>query len=224
VLYEDWATYEAGQIPLPIPTLRPRGFCVLQSVSLQDLGSSSWLASSPFALPSQRALGSSVYGGAADELTIAAILSGTSTPPRRVHLTRAAILLTSYVDRKPLSNSTSRKLRGPTAYPETGTHFCADPFEPAFRKRCPALGKSRRRVWLPSWRVDQPQLPWRPLSASNAHGLRPSELCLLPGDQHGVTTALSAPALSHKTSRPRIGATAAWSHPESRPPWCHPKD
>jgi len=143
--------HEAGTKPLPIRTLRPRGFCVLQSMSLQDLGSSSWLASSPFALPSQRALGFSIYGGAANESTIAAILSGTSTPPRRVHLTRAAALLTSYVDRKPRLNSTSRKLRGPTAFPENGTLFCADPFEPASRKHCPALGKSRLQGLATLW-------------------------------------------------------------------------
>jgi len=32
------------------------------------------------------------------------------------------------------------------------------------------------RVWLPSRRCKQPQSPWKPLSASDARGLSPSEL------------------------------------------------
>jgi len=72
-------------------------------------------------------VGPRVFGSesAAHESTKAAILSCASTPPRRVYLTRAADLLTSYVDRKPRSTSASRKLFGPTAYPETGTHLFA---------------------------------------------------------------------------------------------------
>jgi hypothetical protein len=89
----------------------------------------------PFDL--KRALGFSIPRVAADESTRAAILSCTSTPPRRVYLTRAADLLTSYVDRKPRSTRTSRKLFSPSAFPETGTHFFAGPFEPASRKLLP---------------------------------------------------------------------------------------
>ena len=116
---------------------------VLNSIDDSKRTDSSWLASSPFALLIQWALGSPVSRGATDELTKVAFLSCTSTPPRRVHLTRAADLLTSYVDRKPRSTGTSRKLLGPTAFPEIAALFCADPFEPASRKLCPALGKSR---------------------------------------------------------------------------------
>jgi hypothetical protein len=42
-------------------------------------------------------------------------------------------------------------------------------------------------------------LPREPLSAPNAHELRPSEPCLLPGDRKKVTLPLSAPAFSRKT-------------------------
>lgn len=171
----------------------------------------------------QRALGSLIPRVAANESTKAAILSCASTPPRRIGLTHAADLLTSYVDRKPRSTSASRKLSCPSAYPETGTHLCADPFEPASRKLCPALGMSRPGVWLPTWRVFKPLLPWRPISAPNAHGLHSSEPCLLPGDRIDVPAVLSAPALSHKTSRPCAGASAAYSHLEKPSPFVLPR-
>jgi hypothetical protein len=98
-----------------------------------------------------RALGFSIPRVAADELTKAAILSCTSTPPRRIYLTHAADLLTSYVDRKPRSTSASRKLFGPSAFPETGTHLCADPFEPASRKRYRAPEMSRLQGLATLW-------------------------------------------------------------------------
>jgi len=164
----------------------------------------------PFDL--RRALGSSIPRVAADESTKATILSCTSTPPRRVYLTRAADLLTSYVDRKPRSTRTSRKLPGPSAFPESQDPFFRRSFRTGVPKAFTALGMSRLRVWLPSGRVKNPNFLGRPLSAPNAPGLRFSELCLLPGDRNGVSAVLSALALSYKTSRPHTGASAACSH------------
>lgn len=97
----------------------------------------------PFRPFGSRALGFPAPAGAAHESTKAAILSCTSTPPRRIHLTRAARLPTSCVDRNPPSANASHRPLCPTAFPEPGTLFCARPFGPAFRKRCPASGKSR---------------------------------------------------------------------------------
>lgn len=61
-------------------------------------------------------LGSWVCRSPAFELPKTVFLSCTSTPPRRIALMRAVFLLASYVDRRPLSENTSRKLSGPTAF------------------------------------------------------------------------------------------------------------
>jgi hypothetical protein len=92
----------------------------------------------------KRALGFSILRVAADELTKATILSCTSTPPRRVYLTRAADLPPSYVDRKPPSTRSSRKLFLPFSI----SGKLGPIFSPTLSNRrpeslCPAPGMSR---------------------------------------------------------------------------------
>jgi len=60
-------------------------------------------------------LGSSALRGVWAESTTQTILSCPSPPPRRLHVSRAAPVLTSYVDRKPFPQSPSRKLPRPSA-------------------------------------------------------------------------------------------------------------
>jgi len=63
MLYEDWAAPETNEWPLPILTLRPRGFAVLQSVPFRNLGSVS-VCFLPFGPFHPWALGSSAPKGA----------------------------------------------------------------------------------------------------------------------------------------------------------------
>jgi len=51
------------------------------------------------------------------------------------------------------------------------------PLEGESGNRCPDPRKSHPRVWLPFRCVFQLSNPWKPLSASNAPRLLPSELC-----------------------------------------------
>jgi hypothetical protein len=81
----------------------------------------------------------------------AAILSCTSTPPRRVYLKQTVFLSASYVDRKPLLKNTSLKLRDPTAYSgHQVLQSSMNSFELMSGKLYPTYRKPRFRVWLPS--------------------------------------------------------------------------
>jgi hypothetical protein len=51
------------------------------------------------------------------------------------------------------------------------------------------------------------QKPWEPLSAPNAQGLRPTELCSFQVATQLFRAACSIPALFYKTSRPSNGAS-----------------
>jgi len=58
--------------------------------------------------------------------------------------------------------------------------------------------------------------PWKPLSASNARGLRPSKPFSFPAIRRFFRIAASVPALSSKTFRPWTGASTGCSRGESR--------
>lgn len=194
---------------MPSLTLRPRGFCVLQSLKPQNLGSL-WLASSLCVLSILRTLRSSVPRSPALELTRTVFLSCTSTPPRRLDLLRAVSLLASYVDRKPRSENTSRKLSDPTAFAVSRTPVCHSSDRRSGKKAFALLSsRTHLRVWLPSHGL----LALKTLEASfspQRSWVSPFRAFLLPSDREKAFPFLS-PLLRFlsKPFRPCADASAA---------------
>jgi len=67
-----------------------------------------------------------------------------------------------------------------------------------------------------------PGCPWEASFSSQRSKVSLFRALLLSSDRWRVSSPLSAPALSHQTHRPGIGASAAYSHLKSRPPSCYP--
>jgi hypothetical protein len=173
----------------------------------------------------KRALGFSISRVAADELTKATILSCTSTPPRRVYLTRAADLLPSYVDRKPPSTRTSRKLFCPSAFPESWDPFFHRPFR---------IGVPRAFALLPGCRVEGFGYPLNAYENPNFLGglFQPPTLLgfafqsFVSSRVIGAVYPPSFPLLRFPTKPlgliPALQRLAPTSG--SRPPWCCSED
>lgn len=83
----------------------------------------------------------------------------------------------SHVDHEPLKERTSRELYFPSAFPDLSALLFTPPSDEASEKRCPAFQKSRTQGLATLSTVSAPLDPWKPLSAPNAPGIRPSELC-----------------------------------------------
>lgn len=146
-------------------------------------------------------------------------LSGTSTPPQRLLPLRPAPLPASHADHEPLSKGTrSRTLA------LQRMRIVLPLFSPCLLARRPAgfavpTGGPVHRVWLPSRRCKLLD-PRKPLSASNALGLCPSELCSRSTMEPRFPSSSSAPALFYETSRPRTGASAVLPRRTSCAPHC----
>lgn len=147
-------------------------------------------------------------------------LSCTSTPPQRLLPLRPASLPASHADHEPLS----RGIRSRTLalqHIRTGSpHFSRSLLRTRPAGVTVPAGGPAPRVWLPSRRCPKLPSPWKPISASNARGLRPSKLCSHPAIEPGFPPDLSAPAFPHETSRPRADASAASSRRMSCTPHC----
>jgi len=103
----------------------------------------------------------------------------------------------SGVDRRPPSESTSRKLRA-LQHSKIEEPLFSSPHEDVRRVGVLSRG-TVPRVWLPFLRPLKFPNPWKPISASDALGLRPPELSSPPVIEEPFPTLLSALALSSKT-------------------------
>jgi len=101
--------------------------------------------------------------------------------------------------------------------------LCAPPFDEASGKRCPVLRRCRPQG-LATLSADWAFAPSRAYFSSQRSWALPFRAFLLPGDRRKVPLPrLRSCASPQDPWGPRIGASAASSHPESRAPHRHPR-
>jgi len=135
------------------------------------------------------------------QLSDSSLLSCTSTPSRRLDLTLATLLLADYVDRNQLSESSSRKLFFPSAFPDTRTHLVTVRLLPSPPGNFyPSSQVSLSRVWLPSQSVSRLFLiPLRASFSPQRSWDSPFKAFLLQGDLERFPFLLSTLAILYKT-------------------------
>ena len=145
------------------------------------------------------------------------------TPPRRLHLFKAAPVLEKtvadpFVPRAPRVHFAALqhiKNRRPFSQ-----HLR---FSPRVPEACPAPGKSRSQGLATLSARLAISCPVKASFSLRRSWASPFRAFLLSGGRRKVPLPLSAPALCCETSRPRIGAPAAFSHRKSRAPFSSPK-
>jgi len=154
------------------------------------------------------------------------ILSCTSTPPRRLHLTKPIFRLMSYVDRKPLLENTSLRALRPLS-------ICGMPDSSMkhrfLRNRCPVKLLSPpkvtpTRVWLPSRTCVVLEHPLKASFSPQRFQVSLSKAFLLLGDREKVSLLpLRSCAFLPNPSAWYRRSSDFSSHLKSRPPSCYPK-
>jgi len=122
---------------------------------------------------------------------------------------------------KPRHGNTSLELRCPSAFANSGALFFTLLAKGVRRALLCIPGRTARRVWLPS-RRHTPLNSWKPLSASDALGLHPTELFSSTVVEATFRSILSALALCPETSsalgRRFDGLIPPWKpHPFAQP-------
>jgi hypothetical protein len=151
------------------------------------------------------------------------LLSCTSTPPKRLALTSAALLPTSHVDRDPCSVSPSRKLLRPSAFPDPGTLLRTLLLEERPGDFAPSPESPAHRVWLPSRRCDAPE-PWGTSFSPQRSWASPFRAFLLHSGPREVSLPGFRSCAPLHNLRGLASALQRLSHHESRVPFRSPTD